>query len=258
MTDLLKDKVAVIFGGTGHVGSVICELLAFEGAKVVVHYNSRSEKAHNIVNNILNKQGKAIFLAADITDQNEVKGLIDKTIDTFGKINIVVNTVHKEFIPILVGDMKWQDWNIHLDALKAHFNICSSVLPQMRKQHNGQIIFISGGLSYRLFKGCAAYTTIKAGLNGFCKTLALEEGENGITVNIVAPGRVTEEGSGSLMSDTESWDSIEKEQISKTPLGRSATAKDVANAVLYFASPLSSCITGQTIFVTGGELMPMP
>lgn len=258
MTDLLKGQVAVIFGGTGHVGSAVCELLAAEGAKVIVHYHSRSGNDIRIVAKITNQQGEALALQADVTNEESVKALIDTTLATFGRLDIVVNTVHKDFNPLFVKDMKWADWDIHLDALKAHFNICKAVLPQMQKQHYGRIVFISGGLSYRLFKGCSAFTTIKAGLNGFCKTLAMEEGENGITVNIVAPGRITEEGTTSSMSDAEAWESIEEDQASKTPLGRSATSRDVADAVLYFSSPLASYITGQTVFVTGGELMPMP
>ena len=258
MTDLLKDKVAIVFGGTGHVGMPVCKLLAAEGAKVVVHYNSSIDKAAKIVEEINSSLGEAIAIQADIRDEDEVDILVEKTVKLFGRVDIVVNTVHRDFNPVYVRDMKWKDWDVHLEGLKVHFNICKSVLPFMRKQHFGRIIFISGGLSYRLYKGCAAYTTIKAGLNGFCKTLALEEGESGITVNIVAPGAIMEDNGSSSMDDAEAWENIEDSQSSKIPLGRLSTGEDTADAVLYFASPLASYITGQTIFVTGGEIMPMP
>lgn len=122
----------------------------------------------------------------------------------------------------------------------------------MRKQGYGRIVFISGGLSRRFFRGCSAYTAIKSGINGFCKTLALEEGEHGITVNIVAPGKVvaTHETHG------EARDEIGDISAHSIPLMRFATPHDVAGAVLYFVSSGASGITGQTLFVAGGEIMP--
>ncbi|MEL7564531.1 MAG: SDR family NAD(P)-dependent oxidoreductase [Dehalobacterium sp.] len=258
MPGILKDKVAIVFGGTGHVGSAICEVLSAQGAKVIIHYHHRKEAANKIIDKIINNGGGAKALQADVTDEEAVNSLMTKTVSLFGQIDIIVNTVHREFNPILIADMKWEDWTVHIEALKGHFYICKSVLPYMRKQNHGHIVFISAGLSSRFFKGCSAFTTIKAGLNGFCKTLALEEGEHNITVNIVAPGRVLSNEGGSSMDNAEAWEQIEQNQISKTPLKRSATPDDVANAVLYFVSPGASCITGQTLFVAGGEVMPMP
>jgi 3-oxoacyl-[acyl-carrier protein] reductase len=162
--------------------------------------------------------------------------------------------VHGSADPKNVADMQWEDWAVHLAALKCHFLLCRMVLPYLREQHYKRIVFISRGLSRRYFRGCSAYTTVKAGLNGFCKTLALEEGMHGITVNIVAPGRVipTEKKS----PPDQSWEEMDRHWISNAPLWRDATAEDVAAAVLYFVSPQAGCITGQTLFVAGGEIMP--
>lgn len=258
MGGLLANQVAVVFGGTGHIGSAICEKLSSEGAKVIVHYNHSENVANKIVTKIRKNTGVAEQLQADVISEEAVKLLMAKTIELFGKIDIIVNTVHKDFNPVTVADMKWEDWSVHLEGLKAHFNICKSALPYLRKQNYGRIIFISGGLSYRFLEGCSAYTTIKAGLNGFCKTLALEEGKNNITVNIVAPGRVISEAGGTSMDNPEAWEKLEQDQISKSPLRRSATPDDIANAVLYFSSQEASCVTGQTLYIAGGEIMPMP
>ena len=72
--------------------------------------------------------------------------------------------------------MVWDDWQLHIEALRIHFELCKAVLPQMRTQKYGRIVFLSGGLAYRYYSGCAAFSTIKAGLNAFCKCLAREEG----------------------------------------------------------------------------------
>ena len=253
MGGLIENQVAVVFGSTGNVGSVIAEVLSKQGAKVVVHYNHSEKLARNIVTKIESAGGVAVAIQADVTDKETVELLMKKVVNSFGAINIVVNTVHRDADNKLVYEMKWADWDVHLEALKGHFYICNSVLPYMRKQNYGRIVYISGGLSNRFFRGCSAYTTIKAGLNGFCKTLALEEGEHNITVNIVAPGKVISKSGKS--DDINTLKEMEREQISRSALKRFATADDVANAVLYFVSPGSSCITGQTIFVTGGEII---
>lgn len=254
MYSLAKNQIAVVFGGTGIIGSVIAEALSRQGAAVIVHYNSNKQYAENIVSKIENSRKTAIAIKADITNKRSVELLMKEVINSFGKIDIVVNTVHEDTDNKLIYDMRWSDLNTHLKAIKGHFNICNSVLPYMRKQKYGRIVYISGGLANRFFVGCSAYSTVKAGLNAFCKTLALEEGKYNITVNIVAPGKV--------LKRRDKFDCIknnlkdmEIEQINKSALKRFANTDDVANAVVYFISPGASCITGQTLFVTGGEII---
>lgn len=253
---ILENQVAIVFGGTGLVGSAIVKKLSIQGAKVIIHYNHREEVANSIMTEIKNIGGTAGVLRADVTNEKEVQALLRETIKRFGAINIIVNTVHGNSDAKLVTDMNWTDWDVHLEALKGHFYICKNVLPYMEKQNYGRIVFISGGLSYRFFKGHSAYSTIKAGLNAFCKTMVLEEGEHNITVNIVAPGKVIPKGGGESNYNPNVLEDYEREQMSRSPLKRFATAGDVANAVLYFVSPEASCITGQTLFVTGGEIIP--
>lgn len=242
------------------MGSAIVKKLAIHGAKVIIHYNHREKLANSIMVEIKNTGGTAEILQADVTNEKAVQRLLRETIKRFGAINIVVNTVHGKENAKLVTDMNWTDWDVHLEALKGHFYICKNVLPYMKKQNYGRIVYISGGCVCRFFKGFSAYSTIKAGLSAFCKTMALEEGKNNITVNMIAPGKVIPEARFSasnyppnILKDNE------KEQLSRSALKRFATAGDVANAVLYFVSPEeASCITGQTLFVTGGEVISVP
>lgn len=258
MTDRIAGRTAIVFGGTSKIGPTICKYLAEEGANVVLHYNSNRNKAENIAKEILRNGGKIETLQADGTVEEEIINLYKKTVEKFGSVDVVVNLTHKyeAVSDVMVADMSWNDWALHIEAMKTHFNICKNVLPYMRKQRYGRIIFISGGLAYRFFKGCAVYSTVKAGLNAFCKTLALEEGRSNITVNIVSPGKIVNQIKTS--EDLKQNRIYQEDGEAKCPLGRFATPDDVAKAVLFFSSSDSDGITGQTLYVSGGEIMPMP
>ena len=253
---LLDNQTAIVFGGSGMIGSAACRMLARHGAHMVVHFNRNRKTAHHVVSQIKDAGGSAIALQADVTDSRSFGPFIDKVVALYGSIHIAVDTVHNPSEHKLIRDMEWSDWGTHLDALKGHFTLCKSVLPIMRAQKYGRIVYVSGGLSYRFFKGCAPYSTIKAGLNAFCKTLALEEGERNITVNIVAPGKVTAAAPQQETDMSFERDEISNRSAADNPLKRFANPEDVAGVILYFVSPAASGITGQTLFVAGGEIMP--
>lgn len=255
MTDLLNltGRTAVIFGGVGNLGTYIVRKLYEHGANVVVsYYKGEDEKAREFLKSLDPSGNRSFALYCDIADEDSVKAFVENSKEHFGTLEIAVNLVHNpDWVPTNVADVDWSYWRDNLIAQKGHFLICKHILRPMRKQHYGRIIYISGGLAVRHMGGSAAFSSIKAGLTVFSKTLAIEEGPNNITVNIVAPGRITP-----LESDgTFSWDESSVELLKKTPLGRFATQDDVANAVLYFASPIAEGITGQTLYVACGEIM---
>lgn len=258
MSDALSNQVAVVFGATGRVGPSVCYALAATGMKVVVHYFCNREKAEEIVRSIVRRGGYACTMQADVTEESSMEACVKQIIEGFGRIDAVVNHVHrdKEFTPVLVADMEWENWGSHIEAMKANFLICKHVVPYMRQQRYGRIVYISGGLSYRFFKGCSAFSAAKAGMNAFCKTLALEEGCHNITVNVVAPGKIVRPNEA-LTEVSGNWKELEAKQLENIPLCRFATAEDVANVVVNFVGPGSSFVTGQTVFL-GGEIMPMP
>lgn len=259
MMDILKEQVVVVFGATGRVGADVCRVLADNGAKIAVHYHSNKRAADNIVAEIERNGGTAYALQADVTDPESIQACYERVIQHFGRIDGVINHVHKgkEFTPIPIAEMEWSDWDDHIESIKAHFYICKYAIPHMRKQNYGRIIFISGGLSFRFFAGCSPFSTAKAGLNAFSKTLALEEGKHNITVNVIAPGKVVRPGDN-LTDVSGEWEEMERKQIESIPLGRFCTPSDVANAALLLLMPSSNYITGQTVFLAGGEIMPMP
>jgi len=254
MNKKTSEQVAVIFGATGQVGSRVSEILALNHVKVVVHYFSNEGKANQIVRTIENNGGTAIALKADVRNSDEVKKLLQAVKTKFGHIDTCINLTHKNsaFKSIPIEELEWDDWTDHLDAVKSHFNICKAVVPFMKEQYFGRILYLSGGLAYRFYKGASVFSTVKAGLNAFCKTLALEVGEYNITVNIISPGRVVE------LNDAQIAGEFSDDNVSKCPMGRFASSDDIADAILYFMSPGASIVTGQTLYITGGEIMPMP
>lgn len=251
----VSTRTALVCGGSGRIGSSIATALAARGDRVAVHCRRGADRAAAVVKTIESAGGDAFTVQADLTDEESVSELV-QALERKGGLHILVSAVHGQFTPRPVADMDWDDWFVHLDALKAHFLICRHVLPSMREQAYGRIVYISAGLSERLFAGCSAYSTIKAGLNAFCKTMAIEEGQYGITVNIVAPGKVVPTDGRESTDNPEDWETLNRRSMSRAPLGRHATAEDVANAVLHFTSRQASGVTGQTLFVAGGEIMP--
>ncbi len=245
-------QVTVIFGGTGSVGASVCRTLADMGHTVAIHYHSNAAKARKLVDEITRAGGTAMAVQADLRDLSQARALVSQVTDRFGAVHAAVNFVHRDdYVPTEVADMEWSDWTCHLDAVQAYFHICKAVLPVMRKQRHGRIVYISGGLSYRFFKGCAAYSTVKAGLNAFSKSLAGEVGKDNITVNIVAPGKV-------VSTELDRGERFQEDHVSNCPLGRFTTPRDIAGAIHFFTSPGGELVTGQTLYVSGGEIMPMP
>lgn len=249
----LTNRTAIVLGGVGNLGTYIAKVLYEHGANIVINYYVNEEgKAADLLAELDPDGKRSMALFCDINDEDSVRAFVEETAKKFGTVDIMVNLVHNpEFVPKHVGETDWSDWRQHLIAQKGHYLICKHVLPYMRKQQYGRIIYISGGLAVRHMGGSAAFAAVKSGLTAFSKTMAIEEGPNNITVNIVAPGKIT-----SLSTDGAfSWSDKEAELLEKTPLRRFASQEDVANTVLYFAAPISAAMTGQTLYVACGEIM---
>lgn len=247
-----NQQITIVFGATGSVGSGVCRSLAKAGHTVIVHYFSNAAKANRLVEEIQAAGGCACAEQADVRELEQVESLVKRVDAKFGAVHAGVNFIHRDDYRVAeVADLTWKDWDHHLDAMKSNFNICKALLPVMKRQQYGRIIYISGGLAYRFFNGCAAYSAVKAGLNAFSKSLATEVGKDHITVNVVSPGKVAQ-------TDSSLGDRFQEDNVSKCPLGRYTTPTDLAGVINFFTSPAADNITGQTIYVSGGEIMPMP
>ncbi|MEW6170635.1 MAG: 3-oxoacyl-[acyl-carrier-protein] reductase [Candidatus Omnitrophota bacterium] len=243
---MLKDKVAVVTGGSRGIGRAITLMLAKEGAKVVFTYLTSKKEADSLVREINNFGGKAIALEIDIRDFEKTKLLIEKTKETFGTLDILVNNagIVKDKALML---MSKEDWSDVLDTdLNGIFNVTRNAIITFLKQKSGKIVNITSITGIVGMARQTNYAAAKAGIIGFTKALAKEVGNYNINVNAVAPGFIETD----MIKDfKEEYKSRIKENI---PLQRLGATGEVANAVKFLLSDAGDYITGQVIVVDGG------
>lgn len=230
-------KTILIVGSSGGLGQVISNWFASRNFKLALHYHEHEPtlKSDNL------KKYKA-----DITKESEVKKMIDQVIADFGKIDIVINNagVSKSEISWKTSSENWE----HTLAvnLNGPFYVAKYVLPHMRENGFGRIIFMSSIVAQTGFIGTAAYAASKAGLIGLTKTLAKEVASKNITVNAIAPGYF----SAGMINDV----TVElQEQLKKQiPVGSLGKPEEIAALIEYIISDNASYLTGQTIGLNGG------
>ncbi|MEA4815202.1 MAG: SDR family oxidoreductase [Oscillospiraceae bacterium] len=261
MVKNLEGQVAVVFGGAGVIGSAMSKTLAANGATVGI-MDMCAEPAQKVVDEIVSAGGKAAVFPCRADEEDSLEAALAAVKKAYGKIDICVSSIHRQFIPEYVVNQTWEYWERHIEAIKIHVFICKHVVPYMQANKYGRIIYISGGMCRRFYEGGSAYSCAKAGLNAFTKTLAMEVGKDNIMVNCIAPGRIVSESGGLTSEDAHALSSKAKadptDEICEAPSGHYATAKHVAECVAWLASPNCYNTTGQTIYVGGGEIMPMP
>lgn len=243
---LLNDSVALVTGAGRGIGRAIALELARSGAKVVVNYAGRADKAEETVQLIQEAGGEGIAVQADVSLSEDVDRLIQTTLNTYGKIDILVNNAGITRDTLLLR-MKEADWDAVLDTnLKGVFLCTKAVSKGMMKQRSGCIINISSVVGISGNAGQANYAAAKAGILGFTKSIAKELASRGIRVNAVAPGYISTDMTESLPED------VRKQILEGIPLSRMGNPEDIAKAVAFLVSPSASYITGQTLSVDGG------
>jgi 3-oxoacyl-(acyl-carrier-protein) reductase len=240
-------KVAIVTGASRGIGRAIAERLAVGGATVVCV--ARGSNADATVAAITAGGGQASTYAADVTDTAAVDALVKHTVETYGSLDILVSNAGITKDQLMLR-MKRADWDEVLATnLTAAFTLCQAALRPMIKQRAGRIIAISSVVGQMGNAGQANYAASKAGLIGFCKSLAREVASRQVTVNVVAPGLVETDMTRVITSDAKAdWSA-------QIPLGRPGTPADIAAAVGFLASDEASYITGQVLAVNGGMYM---
>lgn len=248
----VKGRVAIVTGGARGIGAATARHLAEAGAKVaVLDLNGEAAKATAAA--ISETAGEAVGFEANVTDRDSMTRVIDSIANQFGSVDILMNNagVLRDNLLFKMSD---NDWDLVMDVhLKGAFIPTQIAQRYMVEQRYGRIISMSS-ISANGYRGQTNYSTAKAGLQGFTRTVAIELGPFGVTANAIAPGfietdmtRETAERLGTTIDDM-------REQAAKTtPVRRGGLPEDVANAVLFLASEKSSFITGNTLYVTGGN-----
>lgn len=245
---LLEGKVALITGASRGIGKGVAEKLAEHGANIAFTYQSSPDKAA-LVESELNKFGiKAKAYQSNAADFAAAEKLIEDVLKDFETIDIVVNNAGITRDGLLMR-MTEENWDEIMEVnLKSVFNITKNVQRTLLKQRSGSIINMSSIVGVKGNAGQANYAASKAGIIGFTKSIAQELGSRNIRCNAIAPGFIETEMTGELGEEQM------QEWLKSVPLKRPGKTEDVANAVLFLASDLSTYVTGQTLSVCGGML----
>ena len=242
----LSGKSAIVTGSASGIGREIALTLAADGASVTVA-DRNLEGAEAVARQIAESGGVARAARADVTDSGQVDAMVASTVAAYGSVDILVNVAGFGFNSPIV-DMREEDWDLVLGVnLKGQFLCCRAVARRMIEQGNGgRIVNIASTAANNARYAGGAYCAAKAGVVQLTKVLALELGEYGITVNAVGPG-FTE-----TPATVESSDEYRSNFLAQVPAGRAGRTSDIANAVLFLASPSAEYVNGQAIYVDGG------
>ncbi|PVW12628.1 glucose 1-dehydrogenase [Marixanthomonas spongiae] len=249
----LKDKTAIVTGGANGIGKASCEMLAAYGANVVVSdYNL--EDAKKTSKAINDDGGKTIAVDCDVTKDEALVNLVDKTVKEFGGIHILVNNVGGG------GAGKESPYDIDVEQFKkvyemnvfSMWRLCQLVAPHMKKAGYGSIINMSSMASINKSPAISAYASSKAAINHMTRNLAFDYGPDEIRINAIGPGAVKTHALSTVLTPE-----IEEKMLAHTPIKRLGEPEDIAGAVLYFAAPISKWTSGQVIFVNGGGVQTL-
>ncbi|MGL4293301.1 MAG: glucose 1-dehydrogenase [Bacteroidales bacterium] len=249
----LAGKVAIVTGGGDGIGKGSCEILSQAGASVVVS-DLNIEKASAVAEEINAKGGKAVACACNVLKDEDLVNLIDTAVKAFGTVNILVNNAGGG------GGGRENPFKIDLAYFERIFNfnvfsawrLCQLAVPHMAESGYGSIINITSMGSINKSPNMSAYAASKAALNHMAANLAYDFGPMNVRINNVGPGATRTHALETVLTPE-----IEAKMLEHTPIKRLGTVEDITGAVLYFAAPVSSWVSGQVLFVNGGGVQTL-
>ncbi len=242
---LLEGKVAIITGASRGIGKAIALYFAKEGANIAFTDLREDDNFKQTVLDLKAEGVEAKGYTSNAADFEDCQNTVDKIIEDFGRVDVLINNAGITQDNLLMR-MSEQQWDAVINVnLKSVFNMTKAVQRTMLKQKSGSIVNISSVVGVGGNAGQSNYSASKAGMIGFTKSIAKELGSRNIRCNAIAPGFIVTEMTGQLPKDVvESW-------YEKIPLRRGGTAEEVAKTCLFFASDLSSYVSGQVLTVCG-------
>lgn len=240
-------KTVVVTGASKGIGRAVVKEFANNGYNVVICYNKSVSDAQQLLNEV-SQMTRAIAVKVDVSNEDDVKNMVEITKKTFGNIDVLANCAGVSDTRLLIDSTK-DDYDFVFDTnMRGTYNTCKLVGREMLSNQSGKIINISSIWGLRGGSCESVYSASKGAIIAFTKALAKELGPNGINVNAVAPGFIQTDMTKNVTEE------IKQEIMDNSALGRLGTPEDVASVVLFLASEKSKFITGQVIGVDGGWL----
>lgn len=244
----VKQKTALVIGGTGGIGRAVCKQLAKDGFHVFIHYYSNKSLANELQKAIVSHEGKATLLKADVTKTGELQSLYQSVERYVDSLDVLIHCSSIKIPKVSFKELEWTDFSEQINFhVKSVFEVSKLFIGLLEKNKTGKIINIGTVAADKPNADWAHYITAKTALAGLTKAMAFELGPKGVTVNMVSPG----------LTDTELTASIpEKIKLitaSQTPLRRLATVEDVAGTISFLASDKANFLTGENIRINGGQ-----
>lgn len=249
----LSGKVAIVTGAGDGIGRGCAKILAIAGASVVVS-DINFEKAKRVADEITAAGANAVAIGCNVLSPADLKNMVDFAVKTFGTVNILINNAG------IGGGGRENPFNIDNEYVErvykvnllAPLQLCKLTAPEMQKSGYGSIVNITSMSSVNKEANMSIYASSKAALNHLSSNLAYDFGKMGIRINCVGPGATRTAALASILTPE-----LQEKMLSHTPIRRLGEVSDVAQAVLFFASPASSWVSGQILFVNGGGVQTL-
>jgi NAD(P)-dependent dehydrogenase (short-subunit alcohol dehydrogenase family) len=248
----LENRAALVTGGTSGIGEATCLLFGREGASVAV-VGRNTERGKSVAKRISDAGGNAIFIQADVRKSDDCRTAVDRTLETFGRLDVLFNNAGSYYQNDVVGCTE-QEWDDQVDtSLKGTFLMSKYALPHMIERGTGSIINCASGWGLVGGPKSAAYCAAKGGMVVMTKAMAIDHGPQGIRVNAICPGDTdTPMEREDARAQGLTWDQYLEQTVAHRPIARMATPEEIAFGVLYLASDESSYVTGAALPVDGG------
>jgi len=247
----LKDKVAIITGASSGIGVGIAEVFSKQGAKVVC-VARRQEEGESVVRSIKENGGDAVFIQCDISNEDAVPAMVQETIDTYDRVDVLVNNAGVNFVGAF-EEMTVSDWDRVMEVdLRGTFLCTKACIAPFLKQGSGNVVNIASVHTQSCLPGAAPYDAAKWGMVGMTKALAVEYASQGLRFNCLSPGLIDTQIWKDIQAGADDLDACLKHWRANIPMGRVGTIREMGLAAAFLASDDASYITGANLMADGG------